>query len=173
MGTGLIPEAGWLFQLGMKRWGNFVGLAVTPDIQRGLIRFEVAPALERAFGGRLDQRQLRVQHKLARLAAIAVLYDANVCKRLADLYDALDDPVDRAAIKQLVDPFGDHARLMNGLLARPHHALLPRFKVADLFGAHAEFDHVQAHAHEFNGQTQRGQSRPALKAAIGSPAGGG
>src|SRR5690606_7318693 len=71
---------------------------------------------------------------------------------LATLHATLDDPVQRTAIKQLVDALGDHARrveMLSGKTGAPFFLEPQRdpvFKVLDAFGADAEFDEVKCHA---------------------------
>src|SRR5690606_27748638 len=92
------PQRG---KLGAKRRWQLVPRA-GPEIGRSVLGLVVAPALEGPFRLPFGRHQRLVEHQAAALDAFAIGEDADVEQPLADLDVALDHPVERAAVEELV-----------------------------------------------------------------------
>src|ERR1700704_172887 len=89
------------------------------EVTRDVLVPEIAPALERAPGSRLDQNELRLQHQMAAADAALVHERPHLPAPLATQHLAADHPVERAPVAQLVGAFGHHPRLVHVLARKP------------------------------------------------------
>src|SRR3954462_15601041 len=121
------------------------------EIPGNVIVPEIAPALERAPGPRLDQNELRLQHQMAAADSALVHEGPHIEEPLPTHHLAADHPIERAAVAQLVGAFGHHPRLVHVLARKPALFAIPEFlanPVVELFDrvtADAKLDEVKGH----------------------------
>src|SRR6476619_5760003 len=107
-------------QLATERFRHVAGTGRgAVEVTRDILVPEIAPALERAPGSRLDQNELRLQHQMAAADAALVHERPHVEEPLPAHHLAADHPVERAPVAQLVGAFGHHPRLMHVLARKP------------------------------------------------------
>src|SRR3954471_2706172 len=121
------------------------------EVTRDVIVPEIAPALKRAPGSRLDKNELRLQHQMAAADAALVHERPHIEEPLPTHHLAADHPIERAAVAQLVGAFGHHPRLVHVLARKPALLAIPEFlanPVLELFDrvtADAKLDEVKGH----------------------------
>ena len=139
-------------QLFAHRPRHCVGLVVeTLAVRRRVGRFEIAPALEGAAGLRPRGDELGVEHDAATARAVVPRLLAEIEHALPHQHEALDHPVERAAVEDFVAPPRglEGAMAMLGLLPRPGEPLevvgLPLGEFPRRFDADAKLDQMQRH----------------------------
>ncbi len=138
------------------------------QVCRRFIRRQIAPPLKRSARLPLCRDYLMRHHDLAAADAILARHRAQVDDLLAALDIALDDPIQRPAVNDLVLALGKHARDMM-LLDRKSIGPLPgRILIApfnEIFNrvtANSEFEYVQSHKLDL-GQAAIGFNRNLLR----------
>src|SRR6056297_3251749 len=127
-------------------------LAMGGEIGGGIGGLQVAPALKRALGRGGCADDFGIEDKAAAADAVGADHLVEAQDALAALHEALNHPVDRAAVQHLVGAFGPHAgdvtRLTVGTARRGRR--LPAHQAFDAVGADTELDEVQfGHAVRF------------------------
>src|SRR6056297_1025046 len=122
------------------------------QIGGGIGGLQVAPALKRALGRGGCADDFGIEDKAAAADAVGADHLVEAQDALAALHEALNHPVDRAAVQHLVGAFGPHAgdvtRLTVGTARRGRR--LPAHQAFDAVGADTELDEVQfGHAVRF------------------------
>src|SRR5688572_16899306 len=140
----LLPELGW-------HRHDAGGAAL--QVPGRLVGVEIAPALEGAPRGGSDRHQLILEDQQAAGGAVVLGALGDIGERLAHLDEALDHPVERAAIEQLVAALGclegamkEAWLLLAGLAPRLEALGLPAREVLDGIAPHAKLDQMQGHA---------------------------
>src|SRR5262249_15277888 len=78
------------------------------EIARRVLRLEIAPALERPERSRLDQHELGLEHQVAAADPLLVDERAYVQEPLSAQDLAANDPIERAAVGELLGALGHH-----------------------------------------------------------------
>src|SRR5262245_53912724 len=119
------------------------------EIERRILRLEIAPTLERAERARLHRHDLRREHQVALSDATLVDIGTHGDEPLPTGDLATDHPVERATVDQLLGAFGDHAgavQMLRLFAARLSPLLAdPRFQILDRVTAYAKLDQMQCH----------------------------
>src|SRR3984957_635126 len=139
-------------QLPPQRFGHHLGSGRGAiEVARRVLRGQVAPTLEGAPGARLDQGQLRFERQAAATDALLVAEGTHREDPLPARDLAADDPIERAAIRELGGALGNHAGRMQMLAAEaaPLALLEPRanpvLQILHRVAADAEFDEMKRH----------------------------
>jgi len=139
-------------ELATERFRHVPGTGRGPvEVARDVLVPEIAPALERAPGSRLDQNELRLQHQMAAADAALVHEWPHVEEPLPTHHLAADHPIERAAVAQLVGAFGHHPCLVHVLARKPALFTILEFladpvvEVFDRITADAKLDKVKGH----------------------------
>src|SRR6476619_6149878 len=139
-------------ELATERFRHVPGTGRGPvEVARDVLVPEIAPALERAPGSRLDQNELRLQHQMATADSALVHEWPHIEEPLPTHHLAADHPVERTAVAQLVGAFGHHPRLVHMLARKPALFTIPEFladpvvEVFDRVTADAKLDEVKGH----------------------------
>ena len=121
------------------------------EVTRDVFVPEIAPALERPPGSRLDQNELRLQHQMAAADPALVHERSHVEEPLPTHHLPADHPIERAAVAQLVGALGDHPRPVHVLAREPAlFAILqfladPVLELFDRVTTDAKLDEMKGH----------------------------
>ena len=102
------------------------------DVRRRVDRIEIAPALEGAARMRPRGDKLRIEHDAATGGAVVLHVGPDIEHALPHEHEALDHPIERAAVEHLVAP----ARRLQGAVASSG-VLLARFKLFSRSSCHS------------------------------------
>src|SRR5215207_7789670 len=139
-------------ELAPERLGHHGEVAgAAGKVARGVLLVQIAPALERPAGPRLDRDDNRLEHEMAAPDAVAVGERADGEEPLPAGDLALDDPVERAAVDDRLHPPRHHAGGVGLLVGAAEAAemrpvlLDPLLEIADRIAPDAELDEVEGH----------------------------
>jgi len=121
-------------------------------ITRDFIFVQITPSLKRATRLPLGWDDLRLQNQVAAIDALLIRERAHIQQALTALDIPFDDPVERTAFQQFIDPFRHHSRCVK--LFR-HQSGRPLFRETEIdpgreifytVAADAKFDEIESHA---------------------------
>src|SRR5689334_12070039 len=107
-----------LHQLPAQMFGQIGAALRGGEIRRGVLDFEIAPALKRTARLGCGALQMRIEIEPAALAVI-VDHIVNGDDPLAHADHSLDHPIERAPRQHVLDPLRPHARAAYGMRLLP------------------------------------------------------
>ena len=120
------------------------------EVARTILVAEIPPALKRPPGPGLDQNELRLKHQMAAADPAPIHERAYVDEPLPTHNLSADDPIERAAVAQLIGALWHHARAVHVLarqstLARSLRFSDPVLELLDRVTADTKLDEMQGH----------------------------